>query len=467
MIVDATDLLGTLTTEDQKAYYTLVKIWEAAGRPREATFFSLQQLARVLKKKWGRNVNRSLIQSLTRLRTIGIIWTDSYYDNTAKKTKTAGGKLIPFTILATLKIMQRKNDGHVTTASGYFKFDDDIQKNILDNHTKPVLIETVISFKSEIGQMLYSHLDLILADKTIYERRGKELFDDFRLEGIRYRDRAHRRQVLEKACKELQGLPLTTGRIVSAALEQTKDGKDDKIVIRKGSLATLPQTEPIEPPTQLATPDPQSDRGESESEINNQLVISDTTKDQISAHAEDLLKHFYRLFHKLTDDDIRLTSKALDQAISLIANHGPEKAAYIVDYAHQEAPKTKFEIQAFGGILQYERRALAHYDYRQVQAAAQKASRIETEARVRQELQRVSQDEQARENAKAYLAQLSDEEHQALYNQALTEFKTSPFWKPKYTTNSELVTAAVKNIMIKHVIQSGSTTPVDPNPPAA
>jgi hypothetical protein len=47
---------GMLTTEDQKTFYALIKIWEDKGKPTEQTFYSSRGLARVLKKGWGTNV---------------------------------------------------------------------------------------------------------------------------------------------------------------------------------------------------------------------------------------------------------------------------------------------------------------------------------------------------------------------------------------------------------------------------
>ena len=117
---------------------------------------------------------------------------------------------------------------------GYFKFNDFALKNLLSNHTKPVLFDTVLGFRSEIAQMLYTYLDLILADKTHFERRSFELFGDLGLRGRAYRNVSNRKQILDRALKELEGVPLSTGMINLAALERTKDNKDYKVVFKKG-----------------------------------------------------------------------------------------------------------------------------------------------------------------------------------------------------------------------------------------
>src|SRR5215471_16252794 len=42
---------GMLTTEDQKTFYALIKIWEEKGKPTEQTFYSSRGLAQILKKE--------------------------------------------------------------------------------------------------------------------------------------------------------------------------------------------------------------------------------------------------------------------------------------------------------------------------------------------------------------------------------------------------------------------------------
>lgn len=233
------DEIGTLTTEDQKTCYALIKIWENGGRATEQTHFSLRKISKVKKKRWGGNVIDSETHSLTRLRAIPLILKNAYYNSMTKETIDV---LDTFNILADLKIIKRKIDGHVTKEAGYFKFNDYILNNLLNNYTKPVLLDVVLSFKSEIAQLLYTHIDLVMARRDYYERRTKELFfDDLGLRGeTEYKYPSGRKRKLEKALRELQGVRLSTGVITRATLEKTKDGKDYKIVIEKNGQIDLP-----------------------------------------------------------------------------------------------------------------------------------------------------------------------------------------------------------------------------------
>src|SRR5262249_25480532 len=156
---------GNLTTEDQRVYYALVRIWEERGRPETFTPVSLRLIAKVLRRKWNAETGASIRASLTRLRMTGFIWEKTYEDG-SKKNKL--GLLEPFNILADLKIIRREHDGHVTTEAGYFRFHENILKNLRANYTKPLLLDVVLSFRSEIAQILYTHLDLVLADKPSF-----------------------------------------------------------------------------------------------------------------------------------------------------------------------------------------------------------------------------------------------------------------------------------------------------------
>jgi hypothetical protein len=221
---------GMLTTEDQKTYYALIQHWEEKGRSTQQTFFSLRRLAKILKKKWGTNVIESLSSSLLRLRFTPFIWRNSFYDKSTSETREI---LDTFTILSDLKIVRRKKDGVRSQEVGYFSFNDFILENLLRNHTKPLFVEVLLSFKSEIAQLLYTYLDLIMANRDSYERKTKELFEDLGLEGKTYKNPSDRKRVIEKALRELRGVRLTTGILSTALLRRTQDGEDDKVVFKK------------------------------------------------------------------------------------------------------------------------------------------------------------------------------------------------------------------------------------------
>ena len=230
-IVPSTE--GALTTFDQRVFYALIKIWEEKGKSITYTHLSLKRLAKTLGIKWGTKTIQALTNSIERLRMTHFCWEHSYYN--AETRETVEVMENPFTILSERKIVKTKRDGHITREEGYFRFHPLIVANLHANYTKPVLFDVVMSFKSEIAQIIYTQVDLFLASKARYERRTKELFEDLGLEGTAYRYVSKRKQMLEPALKELEGKPLSSGGILKATLEPCKTVSDFKVIFEKRS----------------------------------------------------------------------------------------------------------------------------------------------------------------------------------------------------------------------------------------
>lgn len=418
---------GELTTEDQRTYYALIEHWEAHNKPGTFTPLSLNKLAKRLNKKWGTNVIQSVTDSLIRLRATTLIWENSYFDSELKETIEL---LDTFNILTDLKIIKRKKDGVVNREVGYYRFNDFILKNLQTNHTKPVLFQVVLSFKSEIAQLLYTNLDLILSDKMAYERRTKELFDDLCITGKAYKNPSNRKQLLTRALKELQGVPLSRGGIIAVAnLARTKDEKDYKVVFRKGSAVK-----------DMPAPEPEA---QDEREASDPPPAAKTDQ-----KAQELVTHFYKLFHNVQTH--AATSKERAQATSLIAQYGWNIALYIIDYAYREAPKTKYQPKTFGGIMHYASQGFSEYERRQKEHERQEKAQVADAANRASEA--AMQD--MRLHAQERYSQLSETERQVLTDSYTARLcAESPTWadaKAKGITS--ILNPAVRSAIIEDFI---------------
>lgn len=342
---------GQLTTRDQKVYYVLLKMWDDAGRPDTPVRFSLQKIAGLLGEEWGRHAHRTISDSLLRLRGVLFVWENSYFD---KATGEHLELLDTFNILSDLTIARRTKKVHATTAMCEFQFHRQLLKSLHANYTTPLLLDTILGLRSEIAQILYPRLDLFLADKSHYERRTKELFEDLGLRGETYRHRSARKRVLELALRELQGAPLTTGRIVSATVEPTKDNLDFKIVVHKGSARKPGRPRKVlaeaSAPTSAAKktrkPPPKDAAPHTPQAPPEPPALPDPTA---------LALYFHQAFHgaSLT---LAPSPKDLAQAARLLEAHGLAKAKELIDFALAEAAKTKYAPASLNGILQYEAR---------------------------------------------------------------------------------------------------------------
>lgn len=392
---------GTLTTEDQKTCYGLFKLWEDLGKPKGRIHFSRQQLARVLKKSWGSKVNKAITDSLMRLRFTPFVWEHSYYDSGSQETVE---RIDTFNILSELHLARRVRGEATVGETSYFEFNERILANLLAGFTRPVYLDTILTFQSEVAQILYTYLDLIMADKTRFERRTRELFEDLGIDGSTYRYRSKRAQVLEPALRELDGVPVPTG-VLYVALEQTVDKTDFKIVVTKtrstinsqkkkatesGLDAEQPEPPALPPPvvTRIvnAPPDPakaksrgtKPTKAESAKMTQNAPVESAPASmtpespktpqrgvqkptDPIHEATLAQVRYFHQIFFQ-SGDTARPTARERELARDHIERLGVEKAEYLVLFAYREARKTSFQIQNYGGIAQYEGRAVAEFD---------------------------------------------------------------------------------------------------------
>lgn len=350
---------GNLSTRDQKIYYVLFKLWDDAGRPATPVPFSLQKIARLLGEEWSSHAHRTITRSLLQLRNIWFNWENSYFDKSSGEHLEV---LDTFNILSELTLARRTKKLHATTEMCVFQFHRQLLENLYANHTTPLFLATVLSFKSEIAQMLYPRLDLLLADKKHYERRTKELFEELGLESETYRHRSARKRVIERALEELQGAPLTTGCILAATVEPTKDDTDFKIVIVKGARrARLAPPSPAPPAAAApASPPhlPQAKRadGATGSATSRATTLAPSGASVPEAKPEAVLvRYFHQQFHGASPQGT-LNPKEMVGAARLIQRHGLQKARALVDFAGQEAPKTKYAPASLNGILQYEER---------------------------------------------------------------------------------------------------------------
>lgn len=415
----ATSRKGTLTTEDQKAYYALIEHYNhAQRRDNGLVHFSLRGLARSLSKTWGQRTIDGLTNSLTRLRANTIVWRNSYQDSQANQTYKS---IDFFNIITDLKIVTQQQHGHVTRAEGYFKLHDAIIANLERNHTKPVLLDVVTGFKSEVAQILYTQLDRILSkDITAYERKTKELFADLGLEGRKYNYPAGRKQLLQPAVAELQNSRLTSGHTIhSAALERTVDGKDYKLVVRRSR--TRLKNDTAEPRFYEGRVEPHPQKKRAGESITEPIPTGSTE----TGKGIELLAYFYKVFFGTETITTQPAQKHRDLADWMIASHGEAMSRYIVDFAKAEAAKTNFNIATFGAIANYIDRAVAVYTLEQ--------ARLKHEAEAQREAARqaeIERQQKARQQRGYELFRgLPDDERNMLLAQKRAELITSDKWQ--------------------------------------
>jgi hypothetical protein len=89
------------------------------------------------------------------------------------------------------------------------------------------------------------------------------------------------------------------------------------------------------------------------------------------AGAHEIISDFYQRFHNVKNSMPQ--AKELKQATEFISEHGMEKARHFVRFSHEAAQATKYRPETFGGILQYQARAVADFETRHRNRQAQTA----------------------------------------------------------------------------------------------
>lgn len=320
--------LGTLTAKDQRVLYALFQNWTEKGCPLTYCYYSAYKLSQLLKQQEGKATQKAILESLRRLHAVTITFKRCFHN---AETSEVYEDEEPIHILSELKIRVRKrlkNGKYEPIKSeGYIAFHPRILKNLIKNYTRRVLFDVVLSLTSDTAQLLYGLVDRQLATKETYTKATAALFQELGLQGKDYRYASARKRAIEKPLAELLGKPLSSGGIIGVAeLEETKDKTDFKVIFKKRAAI--------------------------------RVVPAAKKKGKEPNDAEELVRYFHQAFFG-TGEKVQPGRRELEQATKLISELGFDTAKSVIDYARREAPKTNFEIKAFGGVMQYQAQAVA------------------------------------------------------------------------------------------------------------
>ncbi len=233
-------------------------------------------------------------------------------------------------------------------------------------------MDVVLSFGDDgIAQSFYIHLDLLLANKNEYRRPIEDSFRDINLVGKEYQKLSIMKRTFERIKPKLNGKRLSSGGTLEVELEKTingynlvgikrieninKDseanihnikntGNTDKEVFRsvKKRIEKLSKAMPEDPTAK---------------NINTTVLKPDNFRKE---SAKELIELFAKRFFNL--ENVKATTKELNQAKQLIEEFGFDTSRYIVGYAHQQAARSNYNVAQFGGILEYAGRGAAQYE---------------------------------------------------------------------------------------------------------
>lgn len=242
------------TTKTRKVYLALQKLTQEKGwTEEERTIFSAHEAVEAMGLQWKGKISlRELRKELLQLMFTPMIWHHSFLTETGERVSLEQ----PFRILDDYKLFTKeaRNPKQLYLALSSFRFHEEIRKNLKANHTKPTNL-VALEIQGEIASVLYARLDILMADKTHYERNTTALFQDMYLEGGEYRYPSGRKRNLEKAIRELEGKPISTGTL-HLALAKTIDGKDWKLVATKRARPAAEEKTSVHIPERVGEANP-------------------------------------------------------------------------------------------------------------------------------------------------------------------------------------------------------------------
>lgn len=147
--------------------------------------------------------------------------------------------------------------------------------------------------------------------------------------------------------------------------------------------------------------------------------------------ALELVQSFHKLARGIDNYQPYPGSKEKNQAETLLATYGLEKANFVVTYAVAEARKTNFSMRTFGAIYQYLSNAIVEYERREQEQERQRA-----------------QEAAHRQQVDVRLQALSRNQYRALYDKTKKQFLIDI---PSLAANPEGLQSLIRTEMMREL----------------
>lgn len=381
--------LGTLTTFDERVFYVLIEMWSQQGKPAK-TYFSEREIVRRLGIKWGNNTAKAVDNALYRLRGIIIEWKGSFFSKKEQRYMTIKN---PFNILSHLEILSTK-DRHISRQLGTFTFNDRVIENLDSFHSRPLHLDTVLSFKSPLAQALYIHVDRLLYYSNRYHRKtSKLLLEDLQLLGKRYRYPANRRDELNKVRAEILGKP-TSGKEAYFIDDFTLEKGTDDYILHVGRTGNCRGKNG----KTIAIPAVKRD-------LNPSATKNQPQRSPARSEAHQLVELFHQTYGRSAATQLKSDVKTATQ---IIAEYGNQQAINLVRQSKTKAQKTNYNPQSLRGI-----ESILRELHREQQQRKQRQEKEIQEAQARREEEKAKRSKAIEEEVKS--------QELSLYRQQIAE----------------------------------------------
>lgn len=300
------------------------------------------------------SVKRALLQNAS--ATITAKMTYKAVDRTERTLEAV------FSRYSVLFTGQTLPDGR--NADGVYLILNDIYMEVLNNAVTRPLDYDYLRGLSPSEQRFYEIISYQIFPAIKYNQRARLLYSEYCVLStqVQYFDFEH----VKKQMYKVHRPHMRSGYIAGVEYEATqdRDGKPDWIMRyvpgpkAKQEHQTFSQSAGSRRKKRIC--ETKAEEPESNQFSIGETAPADTTPtlpfldvSYTDTEADALVRHFYEAFHK-SGETARPNGREIAQAKALLTRLGPVQARQLVSFARQEAQKTNFAIQTFGGILQYE-----------------------------------------------------------------------------------------------------------------
>jgi hypothetical protein len=238
-------------------------------------------------------------------------------------------------------------------------------QSILSGYYRPLDSDFFFSLQRPLSRKLYRRLSMIFfamtrdGEEAVYRRHYRDFCEDMAITAQEWK--AHAVKVLRPALDEL----VERRFLRSYEFQDSRSKAEDFLVV------LFPGQRVVDPDTFDARQEHFAFEREDSRARHTKLPPPSISED---TPAYRLVAYFHA---RAGRPDWPAKKKEIGQAQALLDAHGEEKARAIIDFAFEEAPKTKFDMKFFGAILsfvdQHEMHLEADYKARQARKAREVA----------------------------------------------------------------------------------------------
>jgi len=282
--------IGMLGIGEAKTYYLVNYLWDKQGRPQDGKInFSVLDCLRELGiiSQVGAKEYNWFKSKVRNCRGVPIFFQNAY--------KNKNGEIENFetaiNLFSDYYIFERKKD---IKKGPYFSFSSItlhpvIVKSLIEHNIKPIRFDVLKALTHDVSVLLWRFFDLIMFDKTTYERDLVDLAQEIGLSTTQQIWNLKHR--IEKALNELKGKDLTNGRIINATIEPSQTPSKYKVVITKGEqLPKEPQEEQAPDPKQIYDSLPDNIREQIKSQAQKEMEQGGFFKELSSPMKEKVIE---------------------------------------------------------------------------------------------------------------------------------------------------------------------------------